>query len=123
AAYVGSTTKSQAISAGYDADGRIAVAFDADGRRYSYTYQTLDSVKRLTQVKAEVNSGSWTEIGRVDYTYYASADADLAHGSPGDLKLVSTVTPLSDSSQSLRKVTYYRYWKGTYNATSNPGYP
>lgn len=122
-AYVGSTTKSQAISAGYDAEGRITTAFDAEGRRYSYTYQTLESVKRLTQVKAEVNSGSWTEIGRVDYTYYTSADSDIANGSPGDLKLVATLTPLSGSSQSLRKVTYYRYWKGTYHATTNPGYP
>jgi len=122
-AYVGSTTKSQAISAGYDAEGRITTAFDAESRRYSYTYQTLDSVKRLTQVKAEVNSGSWTEVGRVDYTYYTSADSDIANGSPGDLKLVATVTSLSGSSQSLRKVTYYRYWKGTYHATTNPGYP
>ncbi len=60
-AYVGdSTTATTAISNGYDAGGRILKAYDSADRRFTYTYTTLDSVVRLTQVKAETKtSGTW----------------------------------------------------------------
>src|SRR5260221_462427 len=49
-AYVGDpTTASTAISNGYSS-GKITTAYDASDRRFTYTYTTLDSVSRLTQV-------------------------------------------------------------------------
>lgn len=129
--YVGdATTKSTAISNGYDSAGRVLKAYDASGNRYSYTYSAVDSLTRLTQVKAERQiSSTWTEVGRVDYAYYhASGDPDNDHGLSGDLKLVTVTTPLSDTSKSIQKKTYYRYYgRSSYNNDTNsssyhPGY-
>lgn len=120
--YVGHTTKSTALSTGYDADGRLLVAFDATGHRFSYSYQSLDGTTRLTMVKAEKYAASvWSEIGRVEYTYYVSTDPDIAYGSPGDLKLSTVKLPTHDSSRVQHSTWYYRYWKGAYDE-ENPGY-
>ncbi|NOT31472.1 MAG: hypothetical protein HOP15_13575, partial [Planctomycetes bacterium] len=63
-AYVGdSASPSAAIdqaggyTKGYDSSGRMKKAYDSADRRFSYTYTTLDSVVRLTQVKAETKTG------------------------------------------------------------------
>jgi hypothetical protein len=122
------TTGSTAISSGYSS-GKILYAYDSADRRYSYTYSTVGSKTRLTQVKAEVKSGgTWTgtptgvtEVGRVDYSYY-SADAD-SYGDEGDLKHVTVTIPQTDSGVDSVRKTYYRYWEGTYNSSTNPGYP
>lgn len=114
-AYVGhETTPSTAISSGYEAmtgsGGGIKLAYDTDGRRYTYTYTTLDSVKRLTSVSAEFDTGSgWVEVNRVDYAYYTSADT--TYGEAGNLKLVTITTPLTDSSNDQIRKKYYRYHK------------
>lgn len=62
AAYVGDTDAKTATTAGYDGAGRIQVAYDAASsqHRFTYAYSTIDSVVRLTQVKAETKvSGTW----------------------------------------------------------------
>lgn len=128
-AFVGDvTTGSVAISGGYDAKGRVLYAYDAADRRYSYTYTTLDSVKRLTQVKAETKaSGTWAspsgvaEVGRVDYDYYQAGGT--TYGDAGNLKMVTITTPLSPPSIDSVAKKHYRYWTGSYNASTNPGYP
>jgi len=126
-AYVGdSSTKATAITSGYDASGRIQKAYDSSDRRYTYTYTNLDSVVRLTEVKAETKTGgTWASptglatVAEVDYAYYTSE----TYGDAGDLKTVTVTTPLTDSGVSLTQKRYYRYWEGTYDATTNPGYP
>jgi YD repeat-containing protein len=128
-AFVGdATTGSTAISSGFDANGRILKAYDAADRRYSYTYTTLDSVKRLTQVKAETkSSGTWaspsgvTEVGRVDYDYYQTGGT--SYGDAGNLKMVTITMPLSPSGVDSVAKKHYRYWTGSYNGSSNRGYP
>ena len=120
-------TNPSVISAGYDSSGRIQYAFDSAARRYVYTYTTLDSVDRLTQVKAQTKTGgSWfgtptgiTDRMTVDYEYYSTSES---HGEPGDLKLVEITTPLTDSGVSSTRKKYYRYYEGTYNSVSNPGH-
>src|SRR5690606_25906465 len=109
----------------FTGDGYIEYAYDSADRRFTYTYSTLDSVVRLTQVKAETKSGgTWAsptgvvEVGKVAYSYYTTAEN---HGEPGDLKLVTKTTPLTDSGQSLVEKTYYRYWEGAYDVDTNPG--
>ncbi|MCK6477932.1 MAG: hypothetical protein L6Q35_14005, partial [Phycisphaerales bacterium] len=133
--YVGdATTASTAASSGYNADQTIAVAYDGStqagggGRRYTYTYSTIDSVSRLTQVKAETKaSGSWSspsglvEVGKVEYAYYQTGDN--TDGANGNLKLVTITTPLTDSGVSVVKKKLYRYYQGTYNGSTNPGEP
>jgi hypothetical protein len=127
-AYVGDdTTASTAISNGYDSGGRVLEAFDPADRRYTYTYTTMDSVERLTKVVAETKTGGeWDttptgveEVAKVEYEYYSNE----SYGDPGDLKLVVQTTPLDDSGVDLVRKKLYRYWEGTYNATTNPGYP
>ena len=130
--YVGDdTTGSTAISNGFDSGGRITTAYDAvsvqDGRRYTYTYTTLDSVERLTEVKAEVKTGgTWASptglsvVGKVEYAYYQTGTT--TYGDIGNLKLVTVTTPLSDSGVDLVRNTHYRYWTGAFHATSNPGH-
>ena len=123
-AFVGdSATASTAITNGFTASGRISKAYDSTDRRFSYTYD--GSSDRLTQVKAETKSGgTWasptglSEVARVDYEYYG----DESYGDTGDLKLVEITTPLTDSGVDLTSKRYYRYWEGTYNASTNPGH-
>ncbi len=124
-AYVGDdTTASTAITNGYTNSGRISKAYDSSDRRYTYTYD--GATDRLTQVKAETKTGgTWasptgvTEVAKVDYEYYG----DETYGDTGDLKLVKITTPLTDSGVELVKKKYYRYWEGTFNASTNPGHP
>lgn len=125
--YVGhATTGSSAISAGYTAEGYIALAFDQADRRYTYSYSTLDSVKRLTEVKAETKSGgTWAsptglrEQAKATYAYYTNE----SYGDPGDLKSVNVVIGCTCNPVYENWTTYYRYYEGSYDATSNPGYP
>jgi len=121
-AFVGdASTGSTAITNGYNGSGQITYAVDTSDRLFTYTYTS----GRLTQVKAETKTGgSWfgsptgvVEVGKVDYTYYGAE----SFGEAGDLKLVTTTTPLTDSGVSLTRKTYYRYYEGTYHATNNPG--
>ncbi len=126
-AYVGDpSTASTAITNGYDAGGRILKAYDSADRRFTYTYSTLDSVVRLTQVKAETKTGgTWASpsgvatVMTVDYSFYTNE----SYGDIGDLKQVTLTTPLTDSGVSLTQKRYFRYWEGSYDATTNPGYP
>ncbi len=126
-AYVGDpTTAATAVTSGYDAGARMIKAVDSAGRRYTYTYNA-DSTPHLTQVKAKTKTGgSWegtptgvAEVGKVDYTYYGSE----SNGDPGDLKTAKVTLPLSDSGVNEVRVQYFRYWEGTYNSSTNPGYP
>jgi YD repeat-containing protein len=127
--YVGdSASAATAITAGFDSGGRILNAYDSAGRRYTYTYTytTLDSVVRLTEVEAETKTGgTWASptglatVMTVAYGYYSSE----TYGDPGDLKTVTLTTPLTDSGVSLTQKKYYRYWEGTFDATTNPGHP
>lgn len=130
AAYVGHpTTASTAIANGYNLDGTIAKAYDSAGRRYCYTYAMIDGALRLEQVIAETEDGEegWggcgeeTLVGKVEYAYYRTGDD--AFGSHGDLQLVTVTTPLSDPNEVMEQRRHYRYWKGVYHSTDNPGYP
>ncbi len=119
------TTVATAISSGWDANGRITTAYDSSDRRYTYSYTTLDSVVRLTQVKAETKTGgTWAsptgvaEVAKVDYAYYTNE----TYGDVGGLKQATTTLPLTDSGISSTSKTYYRYWEGAFNASTNPGH-
>ncbi|CAK9112214.1 Uncharacterized protein SCF082_LOCUS52037, partial [Durusdinium trenchii] len=130
-AFVGhETTGSTAISVGFDTGGMnptnlLTVAYDSaenGGRRYTYTYDT----ERVIEVKAEIcSSGDWsspgtvTEVGKVEYGYYGSIES---YGSEWDLKSVTVTMPTNESGVSLVTRTYYRYWVGSFNDSTNPGH-
>ena len=119
-AYVGhETNAATAVTNGFDSAGQITTAFDGSGRRFTYTYTTLDSVDRLTQVKAEVDNGGWEMVGQVDYEYYSTE----TYGDPGALKLVTITEPQTDAGINIVKNKYYRYWEGTFDDSTNPGHP
>jgi RHS repeat-associated protein len=129
-AYVGDKdSASAAVTSGFDNSGRITTAYSSSDVRYTYTYSSTSwgGATRLTQVKAETKSGSsWsspgtvTEVGRVDYGYY-EADSE-SYGEAGDLKLVTITIPGSDSNGTKVLKTHYRYWEGSYDSSTNPGY-
>jgi RHS repeat-associated protein len=120
-AYVGSTSSaSAAISAGYDADGRITLAYDSASRSYAYTYSslTIGGVKRLETV---VVTASSVEVARVAYSYYPdSPSSDF--GEPGDLRTATVTLPLTDSGINDVRVQHYRYWEGAFDPDTNPGH-
>ena len=108
-AYVGDkTTGSTAITNGYDSGGKITEARDSKGRKYTYTYTTLDGTARLTKVKAELYNGlSWQEVAHVDYEYYQTGDN--TDGDNGSLKLARRNVKLTAVGESLEEVQYFRY--------------
>jgi len=56
-AYVGDPDlNNDPVTLGY-VDGKIALAFDSEDRRYTFTYTTLDSVDRLTEVEVDTKTG------------------------------------------------------------------
>ncbi|MBI3820548.1 MAG: hypothetical protein HY286_17795, partial [Planctomycetes bacterium] len=126
-AYVGDpTTASTAISNGFTATGELLKAYDSADRRISFSTSTIGSRKRYTQIKFETRSGgTWAsptgvvEVARVDYDYYPAADSN---GAEGALRLVTITTPLTDSGVSSTMNKYYRYYSGTFNASTNPGH-
>jgi len=130
-AFVGSLSSgAAAISAGYDGSGRITTAFDTASRRYTYTYSgsAIGGAIRLTQVLCErLTSGTWASspvtatVATVDYAYYQSGGT--AFGDEGNLKQVTVTVPSSVSGVDLVRKRYYRYWSGTFHATTNPGHP
>jgi len=123
-AYVGHPTdSSDAISNGYNiTTGAIILAYDSADRRFTYSYDgdQIGGVYHLEQVKAEVDNGGWTEIARVDYSYYIDADS---FGDDGDLKEVRITTQGMDDGGDQTIVKYYRYYEGSFDAESNPGHP
>ena len=128
-AYLGDpTTGSSAIALGFTAGGLQQYAIDSADRRYTYSYTSVDGTNRLTSVVAETkDSGDWfgspvniKEVGRVEYSYYSNSFNTF--GQSGDLELVTTTTPLSEANVTSVKNKYFRYWQGTYNASTNPGH-
>lgn len=133
-AYVGSTSSaSAAVSAGYDGSGRITTAFDTANRRYSYSYSgsAIGGAIRLAQVLCErLTGGSWTSspttatVATVAYAYHdSSGGGGTTYGDAGNLKQVTVTVPLTDSGVDSIRNRYYRYWTGTFNASTNPGHP
>jgi len=125
-AYIGdASTATTAVTNGFDASGRIELAFDSAGRRYTYTYTSIDGDRRLTEVEAERWTGSeWAAVQTVTYTYYTTDELDENDfGDPGCLRTATVTTPLSDDGVSSSATTYYRYWKGVYDDSTNPGHP
>ncbi|MEZ6018422.1 MAG: hypothetical protein R3F49_25225 [Planctomycetota bacterium] len=126
-AYVGDADlANDPVTLGYNGSGYITEAFDSEDRRYTFTYGTHDSVVRLDSVEVETkNGGTWASptgletLGLVEYDYYSSE----TYGDPGDLKVVTITTRLNDDGNELVREKYYRYWEGTFNASTNPGYP
>lgn len=125
-AFAGDTDlQNDPLTLGYDS-GKLATAYDSEDRRFTFSYTTLHSTARLTEVKIESKSGgTWSSptgvenIGEVDYAYYSSE----TNGDPGDLKTVTISRPVNADGNRLVQEKYYRYWEGTYNATSNRGEP
>lgn len=118
--YVGhETDAATAVSKGYNADGTIAVAYDAatPQRRYCYSYSSgaIGAAKRLTQVLVEIDAGGgWgdcgteTMVAKVEYGYYES-DTE-GQGKAGDLRLVAVTTPMTNSARSVQRFRAYRYY-------------
>lgn len=117
-AYIGTSNTKAAALAAFETESSIKTArvtnmVDASDRNFEFTYTTVGSDKRLASVVAKIKTGgTWasptgvSEVGRVEYEYYTS---DVSgKGKTGNLKWVTTTTPLSSGGSLVRK-TYYRY--------------
>jgi len=112
-AYVGDPSlANDPITLGYNG-GNIATAYDSEDRRYTFTYATLDSVVRLTEVEVETKGGgTWggtptgvVTIGLVEYGFYSTE----SYGDPGDLKTVKIKNRVNSDGNELVREKYYRY--------------
>jgi RHS repeat-associated protein len=59
-------------------------------------------IKNVT-LRRQVDGGNWTVVRQVDYTYYATGEAN---GNPTDLKTAT----VEDAAGTALDTTYYRYW-------------
>jgi YD repeat-containing protein len=119
-AYVGDNAKALAAvgANGWDDEGRVLTAFDSSGREYDFTYDDL-SDGAGDRLRSIVVTDGMGEVGRIEYTYYNEEVEDV--GLPGDLKTVTTTTPLSDDGNSHVRTRYYRYWTEGYSSLEDSG--
>ncbi len=93
AVFAGSrSSKTDAITDGYHADGTIESVTDLEGFEFAYTYTS----GHLTKV--ERKNGSGTVIDKVEYSFTGD-----------ELDTATRTTDLSDASEDLVQVWYYRY--------------
>jgi len=115
---------SLALQLGYSQNGCIQRAYDTADRRYSYNLEDHGGVSRIEEIVVEEKEGgNWdnpvgvVEVASIQYAYYGEETS----GRTGDLKAVSVVRPLSFSSTSLTKTSYYRYYTQNFSI-DNPGH-
>ncbi|MBC8873387.1 MAG: RHS repeat-associated core domain-containing protein [Planctomycetes bacterium] len=85
--------------------------------QYLYEYEKVCGDLQLKQLtlRRKVGAGSWTNVSRVQYTYYES---DETHGGPGDLQTV--VTQVREGSQwKDTGTTMYRYYNELPSSSSS----
>jgi RHS repeat-associated protein len=126
-AYAGTSNTISAGLAAFEQENskptpRLTKFVDGSDRmfEYAYTASAVGGQKRLASVTAWTKTGgSWAsptspvEVGRVEYQYYGGPGAPTSpvdpYGNDGDLRLVTTTTPLSGTGVSIVKTTYMRY--------------
>src|SRR5262249_2487552 len=82
---------------------------------YLFSYITSGNNTGLVSsvtLRRKINTGSWTTVRKVEYTYY---DGSESYGNLGDLKLVQ----IKDASGNVLDTNYYRY----YTPGESNGYP
>lgn len=90
-------------------------------RRFTY-YQNMAQT-RLDKIDIEEKvSGTWTLYRKIDFTYYEDVTSAV-EGSSGDLVEVKDEALLSPASTWFTRKWVYKYFTGTYNSSTNPGYP
>ncbi|GJQ29735.1 MAG: hypothetical protein HBSAPP03_16190 [Phycisphaerae bacterium] len=85
---------------------RASVVYDGAGRRMTYAYTTVNGWPMLASITVAVNSGSWTTVWSVAYTYYT--DTVTGKGRAGDLKVITETQPLTSGSDV--RQTYFQYY-------------
>jgi len=103
----------QVINAtGYTIDNRIEAeqrSFTIDDvtttESFAYEYDVNGRVESAT-LRRQVESDSWLNIRRIEYTYYTSSDP---YGSEGDLRSATRLQWNGSAWESIG-ISYYRYW-------------
>ncbi|MEK6674488.1 MAG: RHS repeat-associated core domain-containing protein [Planctomycetota bacterium] len=111
-------------SSGQLTDIVVDVVVGSD-HKITYTYFTSgDNSGQLQYVKVYKTTTTTDAnlIGKVEYVYHGSASDD--YGLEDDLMKViisHKATTDGDGTLSMGETYYYRYYKGTYNSSTNPG--
>ncbi|MBI4605207.1 MAG: hypothetical protein HY721_24850 [Planctomycetes bacterium] len=86
-----------------------------------FTYYVVSN--RLDKIEVEEKvSGVWTLYRKLDFTYHEDVTGPV-ESTAGDLVGIEEQTLLSPASTWLVRKHVFRYYTGTYNASTNPGYP
>ncbi len=103
----GQTTSVQSFTDGRIEEVQRSVTVDSDTTIESFYYE-YDGNGQLQYVtlRRKVNAGSWSNIRRVEYSYYGSSED---YGNEGDLKTVKR--QLDNSGWVTLDTSYYRYYK------------
>jgi len=102
----------------------VAVVVGSD-HKVTYSYFTSGDNTGLIQYIKMYKTTTTTDanlIGQIEYSYHDSTSDD--YGSEDDLMKVTIsrkATNDGDGTLSIEEVYFYRYYKGTYNSSTNPG--
>jgi RHS repeat-associated protein len=98
---------------------------EGSDHKITYSYFTSgDNNGKLQYIKVYKTTTTTDAnlIGQVEYVYHSSTSD--SYGTTGDLMKVIVTrkgTTDGDGVLSIEETTYYRYWKGSYNSSTNPG--
>jgi RHS repeat-associated protein len=90
-------------------------------RKFTYTLEA--SGTRIDKIEvAEKQGGSWVTYRTIDFTYHDNVTGATGSSS-GDLIGIEDQKNLTESGKSYKRNWVFKYYTGTYNQSTNPGYP
>jgi hypothetical protein len=88
-----------------------------------FTYYLNGAQTRLDKIDIEEKvSGSWTLYRKIDFTYHEDVTGAV-ESTTGDLIGIKEETLLSAAGTWIERKHVFKYFTGTYNSSTNPGYP
>ncbi len=99
--------------------GSITVSQGTNVRRFTYTITS----NRIDKIDIEQYlSGVWALYRKVNFTYHEDVTG-AQESTTGDLVGIEDEKLLSPSSTWYKRRWIFKYYTGTYNSSTNPGYP
>lgn len=90
-------------------------------RKFVYTLEASDT--RIDKIEVQVKPVStWVTYRTIDFTYHDNVSSPVG-SSAGDLIGIEDEKDLSQSGQKYKRKWVFKYYTGTYNESTNPGYP
>ncbi|MAG92702.1 MAG: hypothetical protein CMJ48_02975, partial [Planctomycetaceae bacterium] len=92
-------------------------------KRIKYIITDHGSGDRIDKVEvAEKDGASWDTYRTIDFTYHEQVTGAVG-SADGDLIGIEEERDLSESGKTYKRRWVYKFYSGTYDASTNPGYP